>query len=359
MTSTVQDFPSILQNPCQRNYTEDQTWAGYVVDIAVLQQDMNTITKPDAYILNLDPMYISYAGFKALFYCSGTTFSPRVNSSNIVYYDSSSNIRINPTGAGYVLNSRRVISLTPTDCGQCQLPLDGSFNLLQTLLMAYETDLQIATECWDTCSLLEFYSIIDKIKTLTDITGECGVGIKCSLTLDEFFNQLEMQGLKMSGSPYFLPLDPSGINVTVNSSVSPNLPRPSVYPGLVTAVITANFHSTTPCVKDVQVRWPFLINFISIINQDISNNAIYTIPPYGIIDSSFSNPIDLSFNVGSYPIYVYQNGNINDGYRSPDLSYNTVDFSNNVFVPTDYVTGLHPDYTRYTAQKFSKIFYHN
>ena len=357
MPPGIQDYPSILQNPNQREYTIDQTWAGYVVDIAVLQQDMNTITKPDTYIVNLDPMYISYAGFKALFYGNGTTFSPRVNSSNIKY--TGQIVTTNKTGAEYVLNSRRVISLTPTDCGQCQLQLDASFNLLQTLLMAYESDLKIATECWDTCSLMEFYSIIDKIKALTDITGDCGPGVKCSLTLDEFFNQLEMQGLKMGGDPYYLPLDPSGINVTVASSIPPYTLRQSVYPGLVTAVITANFHSTTPDVKDVQVRWPFLLNFISVINQDISNNKIYTDPSYGVIDSSFSNPIDVSYNIGPYPIFMFQNGNVNEGYRSPDLSYNTVDFSNNVFVPTDKVTGLYPDYTRYTAQSFSKIYYQN
>ena len=57
---------------------------------------------------------------------------------------------------------------------------------------------------------------------------------------------------------------------------------------------------------------------------------------------------------------MYQNDNYSDGFRSSDLSYNTVDFSNNVFVPTDRsnTTNL-PDYTRYSAHNFSKIYYQN
>ena len=348
------DWQSVLVNPNSRIYTDDKTWAGYVVNIAVLQDTMNTISKiEDAYIVNLNPVYLSYAGFKALFYAEGTYFSPTLNLSNVTKH---------PEGSKYVLNSARTYSVLPSDCGQCQLQLDGSFNLLKTLLLAYESDLKIATECWDTCSLMEFYNKIDRIRGLTDITGECGSGVKCSLSLDDFFAQLESQGMKMSGSPWFLPVDPSGVDASFNK-------QPSIYPGLVTAVITANFKSTTPGVKDVQIRWPFIINFTSIVSEYIDNTTIYvrTDGTYaGIVDSSFSRVDDVSYNQSIYPVYVYINNDSTAGYRSPDLSYNTVDICGNMFfatkansndLPVPYVNGgTNPNYTRYTAQKFSKIY---
>jgi hypothetical protein len=344
------DWQSYLVNENSREYTDDKTWAGFVVDIAVLQQDINTITKPDAYIVNLNPLYLSYSGFKALFYAEGSAFSPTLNLSNVLKHK---------IGSQYVLNSNRTYSVLPTDCGQCQLQLDGSLNLLKALLQAYETDLKISTECWDTCSLMEFYNTIDAIKALTDITGDCGSGVKCSLTLDDFFNQLEMQGMKMGGAPTYLPVDPSSVDISFNG-------QQSIYPGLVTAVITANFHSTTPGVKDVQVRWPYIINFTSIVSNDINGNTIYASKSSGIIDSSFSNPLDASYNGGVYPVYLYVNNDTTGAYRSPDLSYNTVDISNNIFfattansnsIPEFTGPGTNPNYTRYTAQKFSKIYY--
>lgn len=345
------DWQSYLVNENSREYTDDKTWAGFVVDIAVLQQDINTITKPDAYIVNLNPLYLSYAGFKALFYAEGSAFSPTLNLSNVLKHK---------IGSQYVLNSNRTYSVLPTDCGQCQLQLDGSLNLLKALVQAYETDLKISTECWDTCSLMEFYNTIDSIKALTDITGECGSGVKCSLSLDDFFNQLEMQGLKMSAGPAFLPVDPSNATATFGATK-----QTSIYPGLVTAVITANFHSTTPGVKDVQVRWPYIINFTSVATNYINNNAIYVKNTTRVLDNSFTSVLDTSYNAGTYPVYLYVNNDKSGTPRSDDLYYNTVDFSNNTFFATTADSNVNPNggqasnpnYTRYTAQKFSKIYY--
>jgi hypothetical protein len=388
-------WQSVLVNPNSRIYTDDKTWAGYVVNIAVLQDTLNTITKiEDTYIVNLNPVYLSYAGFKSLFYAEGTFFSPTLNLSNPF---------IRPEGSKYVLNTNRSYSVLPSDCGQCQLQLDGSFNLLKTLLLAYETDLKIATECWDTCSYMEFSNKIDKIRGLTDITGECGSGIQCSLSLDDFFAQLESQGLKMSGGPAYLPVDPSAVDLSLNG-------QSSIYPGLVTAVITANFKSTTPGVKDVQIRWPFMINFVSIVDDYIDESAGNTLwvrqdtltlqggkalDFRGIIDNSFSrtqqrNDADNSFNNlggaytdssyniddAAYPVYVFINNDSTAGFRSPDLKWNTVDISNNVFYATKansnnfdpsgillgsatpyFNAGTNPNYTRYTAQKFSNIYW--
>jgi hypothetical protein len=325
---------SDILTPDSRIYTNDITYSGYVVDIAVLQQNINTITKPEAYIVNLEPLYLSYAGFKMLFYSKGIHFSPIL---------SLTDISKNPTGSGYILNNNRIISDNLTNCeNSCSLNLDGSFNLLKTLLLAYSTDLNLATECWDTCSLMEFYNIIERIKGLTDIHSDCGVNVHCALTLDEFFDQLQMQGLKMSGLPWKLPIDPS------NSSPGAD-GRPSVYPGLVTAVITANFHSTTPGVNDVQVRWPFVINFTSVNFKDGSANTVF--------DKGTSKDV----SGGTYPVFLFIDNNTTNpalNYRSFDLSFTTVDLSNNVFFPKNLNAPL-PQYTRYNAGNFSKIYWEN
>jgi hypothetical protein len=341
----LQDFPSTLLNPDSRAYTNDNTYAGYVVDIAILQTTLNTISEPkDIYTLNLNPVFLSYAGFKALFYNNGVHFSPMPHLSDTT---------IHKIGSKYTLNSARTISTNATECGRCELNIDGSFNLLAALLQAYTTDLNLATECWETCSLMEFYNTVSQVKGLTDITGPCGLTVLCALTLDEFFGQLEMQGLKMSGKPWYLPMDPSNINVFAGDK------RPSIYPGLVTAVITANFHSTTPGVKDLQVRWPFVINF---------NSVAY-------VDGSANTYKDLSGNInnngtpkpgGSYPFYYYIDNNFTTGatpsatvpsyYRSGDLSSSTVDICNNVFIPRD-VSGQFPEYNRYSANRYSGIFW--
>jgi len=312
--------PSILQqvNPLERSYTLDPTYAGYVVDVAVLQEDMNTITKPDVYTIELTPVYLSYAGFQAMFYRDGDKFLPE---KGLYKFTSSKE---------FVLNSYRTIYNYSPECGQCDLELDGSFNLLTALLTAYQKDLGFTTECWDTCSLMEFYSIIDKIKALTDITGDCGTGVKCSITLKEFFNQLEMQGLVIDPSNN-LPIDPSG-----------SFPN-SVYPGLVTAVITANFHSTTPGVKDVVVKWPFIINFASFTNLDASNNTI------GNVVSTISG--------GTYPVYYYIDNDTNI-FRSTDLSFATVTLSGDTLYARDASLNLSlPKYDYFNAKRYSKIFY--
>lgn len=314
MSTPVSDNPSLLEtiNPLARVYTQDETYAGYVVDVAVIQQDMNTITNPDAYRIELSPVFCSYAGFQTMFYRDGQKFQP---TKNINKYLSSKDL---------LLNSQRTISLYDAQCGDCGLDLDGSFNLLKTLLITYEKDLGIASECWDTCSLMEFNSTVSAIKSLTDITGNCGTGIKCSITLNEFFEQLRTQGLEIDTATHKLPLDPSG-----------NL---GVYPGLVTAVITANFHSTTPGVKDVIVKWPFVINFTSYTNEDADGN----------IDGPG----------GNYPVYYYIE-NVSGQYRSNDLSYSTVEFSGNGFSKAKEETAILPAYNRYTATQFSKIYYGN
>jgi hypothetical protein len=263
--------------------TNDRQYHEISVDIAVLKQDV-TIFKSDAYIIQLSPQYVSYASFQAMFYKDITFKAPKT---------------LSESADELVANISRLVKGGPFE----DSILDGSFNLFTSLSTIYERDLDIPIECWETCSYIDFKKLILPIKSLTDINGSCTDNIKCSMSLDEFFNSLEVQDLVMdpiSG----LPLDPS------------NNPNGRVlYQGVVSANIIQIFNSTTPGVKDLQINWPFLINF----------NSYKTLP-----------------NSNSWPTIHLQNGlNRSDKY----LQTNLVDASGVAL----------PNYDRYNAYKYSLI----
>jgi hypothetical protein len=285
--------------------TIDPTYQGYNVEVAVLQQDMNEIKEEDAHIVQLSPVYLSYASFQAMFYKSGNKFSPLYNLTTNYYNE-------------FLANEYRKVVINPT----YQSGYDISFNLLNTIIKYYEEDLAIPYQCWDVCSFIEFNKILSPIKLLTDVGSSCN--IKCSITLDQFFDNLEAQGLKIDNVSG-LPLDPSG-NYT------------SIYTGLVSAIITANFKSTTPNVKDIKIRWPFMINFASFTNATADADPLGNHWPfyYWVEDENY-NPMT----------------NIGTTYRSPQLQTNTVILQGGVLVPNNSA-GI-ATYNRYSAYLYSKI----
>jgi len=298
--------------------TDDPNYKGYFVDIAVLQQDLNTIVNSDAYLITLSPVYVSYASFQALFYRNSLHFNPLKNALN--------NILAQPLISN---NFRRVIE-SPFETSE--LLYDGSFNLLKILITAYEEDLGIPTECWDRCAFMNFSSTISSIKNLNDMAGNCGSNIKCSITLNEFFDNLEAQGLVIDPSSG-LPLDPSG-----NSGV--------IYTGLVAANITANFHSTTPCVKDVQIKWPFLVNFNSYTDPS-GGNTIW--PKIYWVE-------DINGNATTIPRSdaALKQPTVNDVDGTPAFVSNAlIGFPRLAFTDSSGVN--YPSYNRYTAYQYSSI----
>jgi len=293
--------------------TDDPTFNGYSVDIAVIQQNLNTIVIKDAYVIELSPVYLSYASFQALFYRDGRTFNPLKSINNIF-------------SKPLINNEYRTIIKSPFEN-----IIDTSFNLLTTIITAYEEDLHISTECWDTCTFMNFSTTISKIKSLNDMTGDCNHNIKCSITLDEFFDNLEAQGLVIDPSSG-LPLDPSG-----NSGV--------IYTGLVAANITANFHSTTPDVKDVHIKWPFLVNFDSYTDPSGGN----TIWPkfYWVEDINGTSTSVKRSDTGLKQSAVYDISG-----TQAYISDTKVGFPRQAFD----LSGIHyPTYNRYTSYQYSNI----
>jgi hypothetical protein len=305
MTDTINGgCPDICNSSCNgysSPATIDPTYQGYNVEVAILQQDMNEIKEENAHIVELSPVYLSYASFQAMFYKSGNKFSPLYNLTTNNYYE-------------FLANEYRKIIINPT----YQSGYDISFNLRDTIIKYYEEDLAIPYQCWDICSFIEFNKLLSPIKLLTDVGNSCN--IKCSITLDQYFDNLEAQGLKIDNISG-LPLDPSG-NYT------------SIYTGLVSAIITANFKSTTPNVRDIKIRWPFMINFASLVcnNESPTENTwpLY----YWVEDENYDKEIKTC--------------------RSPQLKYDTVALNGSGYLVPRKQSGLSL-YNRYSAYLYSKI----
>lgn len=316
-------------------YTTDPNYTGISINVAVLEQKINTIKEEDAHLIELSPTYLSYASFQAMFFNKCNKFVSLDNVQGYAWQQYVSNLKRNIIYSS--LNSEQEIASAAFPWASydpnVSSVLDTCFNLLKVITDGYETDLNIPSECWDACSVLEFTRTLANIKYLTDIGNECNV--KCAITLDEFFDNLAAQGLEIDASNG-LPLDASGNNV--------------VYTGLVNALITANFRSCTPGVKDIKIKWPFLINFNSVTphTADGSNNMVDGIPePSGNVwpNINFYTDADGSYN----PL---------TDYRSPELKYDTVDTSGVAYVSDSCGNKIPvhiPAYSRYSAYLYSTI----
>ena len=304
-------------------YSVDPTYTGINVNIAVIEQKINVIKEEDAHIIELTPKYISYATFQALFYRQSTDFHPLTGVIGTEWQPFLSNA------------ARQILYSSFSNANEQFGSYHLDFNLYNTITTGYENDLSISMDCWDTCSIVDFTTTLGNIKYLTDIGNECN--IKCSITLDDFFNGLEVQGLVID-TVTGLPLDPSGNSI--------------IYTGLVNAIITANFRSCTPGVKDIKIKWPFLINFNSVIQAtaDGSNNHVNGLPAVDGSNNTWPNIYFGEDASGSKTVPTV--------YRSPGLAYDTVDSSGNPAVKgaagNTNPTKL-PSYGRYTAYNYSSI----
>ena len=121
------------------------------------------------------------------------------------------------------------------------------YKLYYEMLAHYEKFLGLNSNCWSSCSLTNFQKILGDQYTLYDVGNPCNV--KCSLTLDEYFYALEQQGVKMIEHTDHL----HSLNHVV-----PDLSGTSYRP---IAVVTTTFKSLTEGVPNVDVVWPFAVDF--------------------------------------------------------------------------------------------------
>ena len=310
------DQSQINLGPCG-SVVVDPNYHNYFVNIAVLQTAVNNIKQEsDAHVIELSPRYVSYPTFLNLFFKDGK-FSP--------------NKQLGHDAQATVSNKDRYILSGPTD--QVYNLTDTSnvitapvFNLTSALISTYANDLGCEPNCWDPCDLVHLQNTINPIQTLFSVIQCCQNNIECSMTLDQFFASLEAQGMVMDPASGF-PLDP------VQSD-----PPGVIYQGVVCASVTVIFKSSTDDVKDLEVNWPFLINFNS-----YANGGAFSLSAAGNILNNYPH----IWKLPSYLLPVstlFSENNRSDPFLTEDI----VD-------DTGRVVSAIPQITRYNVGKYSNL----
>ena len=316
-TQTTSEASLINLGPCDP-VVVDPNYYNYFVNIAVLQTTVNNIKREsDAHVIELSPIYVSYATFLNLFF-KDNKFSP--------------NKQLGSTAQTLVSNEDRSILSGPLD--QVYNLTDTSnvitapvFNLTSSLISTYVNDLGSDPNCWDACDLVHLQNAINPINSLFSVIQCCQNNIECSMTLDQFFASLEAQGMVMDPASGF-PLDP------VQSD-----PPGVIYQGVVCASVTVIFKSSTDDVKDLEVNWPFLINFNSYADTGTFS---------GLAAIAQANVYP---HIWKLPTYLLPTGTATVANSNRSDAFLTKD----IVTATGLVVVKVPPITRYSVGKYSKL----
>ena len=197
-----------------------------VIDVATLAHELTPIKQNDAYVINLEILDISFSAFQKLFYPTLNEFTPNLHLYNTKLYDYVNN------------NNRRVVQV----CRDSRGYVEPSFNLYDEIVHAYEMTLGVKSECWVPCSLTNLHKSVAKVNNLLDVGGCCNV--ECALTFEEFVLRAMQNGVTVDDTTG----DLSDADISSCDTV-------------IVAAITALFKSTTKDVPDIQVNWPFKIDW--------------------------------------------------------------------------------------------------
>lgn len=208
-----------------------------VVDIATMQETFSAVELNRAFVINLGVIDISYVTFRDLFFSTNSEFTPNLQAAIASSNDFSK----------YILNKSQKVILESGDY--------RDFRIFNEMLVHYEENLGVTSDCWSSCSLTNFQNNIARQKTLFNVGDGCC--IKCSLTLDEFFSAIEQQGVDMSGDAA---PDSTGLR-NLDEVIPKDTDKKPI------AVVTALFASTTPGVPDVKVIWPYAVDFTNVSSR--------------------------------------------------------------------------------------------
>jgi hypothetical protein len=208
-----------------------------IVDIATLEQDIDIISVNDSQVITLKTIDISYDTFRDIFYYNNDRF------------------QLIPSYRKHLETSTDISLVTNND----QLIIDRNgrtkpYKIYSEMLAHYERFLGLKSNCWSSCSFTNFQKVLGDQYTLYDVGIPCNV--KCSLTLDEYFYALEQQGVNMTNDS------------TLNSKV-PDLS--SNYSPI--AVVTTTFKSLTEDVPNLDVVWPFAVDFTGVVQRYSTNHG--------------------------------------------------------------------------------------
>ena len=177
------------------------------VNIASIETVLNNIQNKPIHVITLNHIDISYNIFRNIFFPNNNVFSFNLRGA------------INNLGNLTLLsNNNQVIATT-----------DVSFNIYENIISFYENYVG-PRNYWDSCSLGNFQKILSRQKTLFNSNNLCN--IKCSITLNDFFNSIEQQGIDLSN------VFQNGFRI-INNAVPIDQTKKPI------AVITSKFTSTT------------------------------------------------------------------------------------------------------------------
>uniref|UniRef100_A0A6C0HP68 Uncharacterized protein n=1 Tax=viral metagenome TaxID=1070528 RepID=A0A6C0HP68_9ZZZZ len=317
---TTSQPSKINLGPCD-SVVVDSNYHNYFVNIAVLQTTVNSIKREsDAHVVELSPIYMSYATFLNLFF-KDNKFSPNKQlgkNAQTLVSNKDRRILSGPLDQEYNLTDTSNVITAPV------------FNLTSALISTYVSGLGSDPNCWDSCDLVCLQNTINPINSLFSVIQCCQNNIECSMTLDQFFSSLEAQGMVMDPASGF-PLDP---DQPIGGGV--------IYQGVVCANVAVIFKSTTDDVKDLRVNWPFLINF----------NSYADVGAFSLGFSS-GGTTNISPHIWKLPIYLlpvlptidtFANSNRSDEFLTSDI------VNNNGLVKV-----MKPSITRYNVGKYSNL----
>lgn len=207
-----------------------------VIDIAVITEELPTVTRDSSVTKYLAPIDITYNEFHNLFYFNNGKFTPNTTLGCSSRYKS------------YISHSgKQILHASGKSKG---------YHLLEELTEHYQKHLEDPPDCWDPCTRIEFERKVSNIKSLFDV-GVCN--ITCSLSLDEFFDAIQANG------------------VEINS----NTGMPSLYgqKQKVIALVTLKFVSNNIAseldkgVPDLNITWPFRINFSANVQSSFGHGC--------------------------------------------------------------------------------------
>ena len=177
------------------------------VNIASIETILNNIQNRPIHVITLNHIDMSYDIFRNIFFPNNNVFSFNLRGA------------INNLGnLTLFTNNNQIIAST-----------DASFNIYEKIISFYENYVG-PRNCWDSCSLTNLQRILGRQKTLFNSGNSCN--IRCSLTLNDFFNSIEQQGIDLSN------ILQNGLRI-INNAVPIDQTKKPI------AVITSRFTSTT------------------------------------------------------------------------------------------------------------------
>ena len=226
-------------------------FSGVVIDIALMAEDVPLIQEDSSTTRYLSPIDVNYNQFHNLFYFNNGGFSPNTTLANVHPFTS------------ILDNDNKVIS----DANGKQ----KKYVLMEELMQHYEEHLEESPACWDVCSRVEFEKKVSAVKSLFDV-GVCNV--KCSMSLDEFFNSLQAHDI----------------------DINPNTGMPTLraQEKRVIAVVTTKFVSANTGggddngVPDFNVSWPFRIDFRACLREPAGRG--FPVAPHGNDSATSPDP---------------------------------------------------------------------